>query len=1560
MSDLEFHKISKDINSDNYLINCYNHLTRLKIIHFLMIIIELILNIVYELEILLRDFQFQNVNNKNLILNYISSISNIYHKIPPIINFIILFLFVFILDSLSIFLKKRKFKEKHIGIIIIADLLEIFFFRTSMIFFLNFFFIFNKEYFLISCIFVIPHIYFIMNNFMYNHLYYFIPKFIKYPYDEFSSLYDIIMLIIKILLSISGTTNNYGFSKFCFFILFFLQILFSFYFINLLKIHSYLFMKNSFLNRTRICFFFTKTIIILLALLFEKNEILRILFLVICISVLLINMSYIYFLYNPYLHIKVKRETPMNNILFYLFLLSEKNDYDFLFENKIKDHCQKCGICDLCNKYNKYFKFRYNTKSENDEKEKLINEENKIDNNENNKDKSMMDLFDIVYNNNNKYFELIKKIVFNYRHKGKKVLTNTYYYLNLSLLIYSDYHHQNLTLSLNERILLEVLNKENRIIFDNHESQINQLLFCNNFIDLSYRILSQLKDILNSEPNSLRGKKLIDLSYLLKKMKNKKYRDYLFSHKLENIINSKYLILICSIVYEEIFNTTLNNSQYPIRENIQSYEDIFNFNKINKLISLGVDLASKKSKIIRAGKDLSTHINKDLFDLFPLIFKQYQINMFMSIILNDYDTKENKENINNSSIIKKDKKIVRITAKNARGPLKDINNNYKKNKDDYIDINLIIAENYASKMYYKLLSLKLSPLFNKNNHHFILFDGLYLLHKNTIITLQDFEKNLNAKEILIGFSEPYLEKPNEVYSIPFNKYISWQNSQGYISSKMASLNLSLKLYNIYGLNKKEKETKIKKMERKSGQSKGIKNEEEEEISLNKKKNKNKIEKMILIEDNASVSSVQVGNNYNNEISSIGVRNKKKDDIYEYGGFNKIRKIIYLVLFITLSAYIFDYFFLDYLKNTTSNNNNALLQYREINSLYFQLFTSILGVTCIFNSLYINRTDDCLRLVDIFTNFYFQNNNKSYFNFSKYSLIQNEILCKEMMEKRNNLLNIHKNIGNKHYNELFGKEIHYSRITQSIYNGKSYYNLSKINMKFSEALLLICNSFQSLTTVVNNSVTLLNKTEDPFSASNSQEKRGIFIISENHKLFYEIIINYKVYNKELEEITDKLTQIITSKSLFIEIFIYFGITLDLVLIMIIGISLLIYTICFENILIKIINYINMVINEKNDNFNFYEIYLKKIENLEAILQYYKVSPSKIIQNLNEIYNNYQQYLTVKNKSNATDKNIKKYKKIMNDNKKSELEDIPKNQRIITKKDVKTLGITFKYRFIFWFVFFLIVVLYVGLLYIWANYFSKKKNLYNLMIKNMSLEMSTYRAINAYQLMIFDNLTIDDVSEIVLPNKKDAKNLFLSTLYNDLKLAFNSRKEKKYIIDIYSDFEDKSNFTCERLFYYNSDRLHLLENHIEAKSLKNILNNLVNICEFLRITETNDFRIVFERHFQYTKKGMLSLNDFSVVGRLLHIVNDQSLPGLSLYFNIIVINIVNIIYTIPHKDAINNLIQKMGNQLAISQIFLFLSFIAANLLIFFFYFRGINNLCNQIIILRKIFKIFDMQE
>lgn len=40
-----------------------------------------------------------------------------------------------------------------------------------------------------------------------------------------------------------------------------------------------------------------------------------------------------------------------------------------------------------------------------------------------------------------------------------------------------------------------------------------------------------------------------------------------------------------------------------------------------------------------------------------------------------------------------------------------------------------------------------------------------------------------------------------------------------------------------------------------------------------------------------------------------------------------------------------------------------------------------------------------------------------------------------MDKRNNLVNVHKNIGNKKYKELFSQNVDYLRITQSYIEGK---------------------------------------------------------------------------------------------------------------------------------------------------------------------------------------------------------------------------------------------------------------------------------------------------------------------------------------------------------------------------------------------------------------------------------------------------------------------------------------------------------------------------------------------
>ena len=249
----------------------------------------------------------------------------------------------------------------------------------------------------------------------------------------------------------------------------------------------------------------------------------------------------------------------------------------------------------------------------------------------------------------------------------------------------------------------------------------------------------------------------------------------------------------------------------------------------------------------------------------------------------------------------------------------------------------------------------------------------------------------------------------------------------------------------------------------------------------------------------------------------------------------------------------------------------------------------------------------------------------------------------------------------------------------------------------------------------------------------------------------------------------------------------------------------------------------------------------------------------------------------------------------------------------------------------------------------------------MIKNMSLEISIFRAINAYELMIFQNFSLNEITEIVLPKNKTDNNALLKSFYNDLKLAFNSKKEKNTISDIYSDFEDKNNFSCENLFSSNNNELiKYIENMPESSSLTNITYNLISICKFTKIDDTNDFRTVFERHFQYIRNGILSLNIFSYEELFRHVTTDGILPRIIVFFNTIVINVLDVSYTVPHKDAVESLINKMRNLIELTEIIYFLIDIIAIFFVSLFYIPGINKLCKQILILRKIFKVSEIQE
>ena len=1545
------------VTNNNYLINAYQHIIKNKFVHFIFTLIEILLNIFQELNI----YFCQNNSEEKYIIEFMNVMIIKTNKISNLSSFLkmlILFAYTLIFDLIYLFFKERKIERRKKRFLLIFNFLEFLYFRTLMLLYLNVFFSLQYIYFVISIILLIPHIYIIKDHFSYNHLYCFVPIFIEYPYDEFSSLYDFILLFIKILLSINVNLTNNIWKKYFYILLFTFQLSFSIYFINMLFNQSYLFMKNYFLNISKVSFFLLQTLIIIIAELIVKKELISIWFLNLIIGILLILLLFINLKYNPINYIYIGNQTPNENLLYYFNIISDSNNLNFLLESKINEHYQKCKTCNLCSRYKEYLDFclfNDNDRDDFEEEEdkiiylKKIEEEDKNDKNKRIIKKNYIDLFYVLYENKNNYFKLINEIILNYKYNKNKFLINSsYYYINFSYLIFSEFKIDNINLSLNIKLILEIINQENKYI-DNQEFQMNQIIFCDDFISLCNKVLNQLKDIFTIGYSS--AKKYIDLSRSLKEMQNPKFKDVLYNnYKQDNYSNLKNMIMICSILYEEIFNIIINSSQIAIRDNYQILDEIFlnNMTKNNRVITLSMDLINNNCKIIRAGKDLYKYKDYNLFDLFPLIFKDNQKNFFLSTIFESFnmDIKKSKTiNRTNYEI----KSVISLIKKDIK-KIKD--NRIKiKTKNEIIEIKVIICDNISTKLFYKLLVLKITPLFNYNfNSHYLLFDGTFHLYKNTIMTFENFNSRNNAQKI-ISISKPELENPPEIYTMPFEKYFNWLDNNGFLLSKLFEYKFSKNVYKIYSIFPKDNSFCKKKsvLDIYQRDSIGEMDYSELKSGISMKK---KIENY-LIEENASVASKQTSNtNYAINSSGIGIKNKKKQNMYRYSSLYKIKNtLMFSVPFIILT-FVLEIIHLNHLKEENINNDYSILKFDEIYKIYFKLFSTTLNTACI------KRKNECKSIASD----YIMDYEKFNFNFPLFLNTQNKLFVKELLLKKNNLFNIHENIGNDKYQKIFEEKIDYLRISKTSINGTLTLILSNISIPFSEAILILFNSFQF---IVNNTkhepIYILNKKTNPFLYLNEEEVENF---SDYQKEISEMILNYKVYKNHFIEINQKFIDTLASQSQKIELYIYLYFNMTLLICIYILSLLYLYLMNFEKIIIKILNFVNMVKNYKSGKFDFSLLFLEKINNLEIILKIYAEAPFKAIKNLNSLYNKYQKFKINQNKTNINNMAKKGYnfKKIIEEeNKKDELDIVPINQRIFKVSDIRKLDIIYYYFLFFVFICLIIIIIYIIVLFLWINYSKTKTNLYSLIRKNLDLEISLYNVMNLYDLIIFNNLTIDEISKDIFYSKE--KNIYneatlLKSFYDDLFIAFNYETEFIILRENFKDFP-YLNFTCENLYELNNDNILELKDYSTSKNITIIKHTLFDICKFSRLDEYNDMNAVYQRHYQDIRNAIISIQDFSLEGLINHL-KEGKLGNIIINFNCILIYLLNIISDKMHKIEIEDLIYLLKRNLIITLLISILFYTVLIIIIRLFYIRKLKIYCNQVILLKKVFKIYEIQE
>ena len=1574
MPEMDIKYIHKKIITNNYLSNCYRNLTRSNIIHFIFLLIETILNIWNVLNVILNDY-YRDVNN----FKFIAPLPLLFKLFTNTTKLFIIILGVLIFDTFHIILLIKDFKKNSIYIKIIINFLELIHFRMLLLPFLHLFFSLDDTHFLIGLIFIVLHIYLIINNFLYCHLYYFVPSFIEYPYDAFSSLYDLLLVYFKIISTLAYYAINQNIGKFYFIVLVISRIFFCIYFYQKVRNHSYLLMKNTFLNKTKQASIWIETIIMIAALLIGKNEIESIFFILVCICIFLIIAIYIHLLYNPYNFMHIETDTPNENLYFYFYILSNDNSLGFLFQEKIRQHFDMCGYCSICKKFVNYL--LKNHKLSEDEEKIYLNYDSNINEDSSDNDchqkNQLYDLFDVLYNGSNNYFYLIKQIVDNYKTKSKQFLINNieYYFINLSFLIYSDYTKYNINLSLNEKIILEEISKHLET-FD-HQTKITQLLLCNQFLENCKKVIYSIRDILNSEQNISKAKKLIDLSFLITELKEKKYRHNLFSTKFENISNAKNLILICSIIFEEIFNTTLSNTQVPIRNNPQIIDDVFitNLSKNDKKISLALTLNKKECKIIRAGKGLSTFLNENLFDLFPIEFKQYQIDLFTQSILNNFNVnisdkekdkdkeklKELNSNLGNSSFTQIKKKTTGINNRiinNSSSKLINLNMHKNKNKKEFIKIEIIICQNIFSKIYYQLVTLKLTPLFNTDNNFFILLDGVNYIHKHTIITMIDREQNHFAEENIFSVSEPKLELETDVFPISLKNYKKWLYDQGFTTTKIFSFNIYSKMYYIYMVLSRNKDFK-KRMDKNIsfiGETKILEMEEiEKEKSQNKNSHKDKVN---YIEDTASFFSQQLLNSIDKGMANVGFNNKKSEESYQHTGFNKIRKIAYLIIAVNIILIIMEYIHLISLEREIRSSNNTYHNFRKFYKSYFQLFSMTLSIVCVDE-----EKSNCNNIISFYAEQYFNSHPEDKFDLISFLNLQNYVLSMDLMEKRSTFNNIYKYIGEIKYNEIFRKHVTYLRINKTFVNEELQYDILENKEILSELLLIMCNNFKFISTNEHTQsiIYFLNGVATPFS----NFKNDNVTIEETdtniyQQYIYELIINHKTFTYELENINESLKDMLDRRNTNFKIFIYIYINLNIIVIIIIEIVILIYIRFFETILILILNIINMTLNNKIDDFKFSEMFSEKLDNLESIIKLYNESPKQSLQNLNNIYNNYQQFLINKKRKEAREAEKRGYKmKYDQSIQLQESEEVPKSQRILNKDNVGQLQILNKYLITYIALILVAICTYIFTMLFWDDYFKKQQNLYILLFKNINLETSIYRAINLYYMMVFNNFTANRATKILYPsiyNESESLSIF-KYFYSTLKYGFNNKIEIEMVGSLYKNFEKVQKFSCGYL--YQEEAKKVVDLYInEISSNDDIQNKLTNICINLIGLDSEKSLYLIENHFQYIKNGIINLDDFSYDGIILHLKKGY-LGRISLFFNNIMTFLINIIYHQRHSIAIQRMLNILENHIQITGMVYILYDIVLTVIIIFFFISKIKKYCNQIMLLKNTFQITKME-
>ena len=1499
---------------------------RNKAFHFLLNILD---NLIILLKILnIYQTHYNHFPEKSIkYVNVVSYFSNysIIIKLIPLIIYLVICYSIGILYILTNPTKKcNKFD------IIIINFFEFLLLRLLISFYFDFLFNLSSLYFLLFLLLTIPFFSFFMVDISFFHLTGFMIQLIVFPFDDFTSLCDRQKIFIKIFTSISIVAKNVYICKLMFFIQFIFFLLYLIYDTYILFYKSYYLMNNELITKTKYSNLLASFIIQIFMLIMKPEDVFKKSFIIIFVCIIFFLNIFTLLFYNPYNYIIIDIPENRENAFYYFFLIDRNKNVFFFLEEKIKEHIFKCDSCSLCKKYqellnNNVIEFE---KDKNDEE----------------------DLFRILYDGKDKSMILFNHITKNIKKYGSNCLyNNSYYIINLIYIFYYSSKMGDITLSLNQLILFNLIQENNKALIVNHKISIKQIIHINEFFILYKKILTKIKEILSKSNLKRYVNKFFELSKNLTILSSSKFKDILVGSKNEGITNCSYLINICSLLYEEIFNKTLSSYAIPIRENAQLHEDILKqFFRQNNNITLDFNLKTLECKVINAGKDLFYYINSNFYDLFPNQIKEILIQNFSDIILN---SKENKKQ-------------------------KNTNKNYsKQNKKVYIEPTLLIKINIDNIKYYRTLTLKLALLLNDYMDKNILLNGYFHIKENILVTIN----NKGNKEKIFGFCNKDIMDTIFKYKLNFNAFKEsdfMKNKTLKYSYSITMNNIDFYIYNIIDNKKRKKKLEKKDIIKKytsvndnytlnnnltindNFNDKLASNIIGSEVNYEENKNEdssnsnssNNIHNLNnLLEETASQSSAITktsGNSFWNLNKTISRDDQNYFSSKKFLNLQLLLGGLLITLLILMVVLIIQ---LKLLQVTLSQYYDNYFDLHQFVRTFQQFSIGFLTVACIVKDNNDNNgnCEEYIKSLDTKT-----------FNQTLFISEQNDILAEYCSESISKIIVNSETIHDDQLVKLFKGNISYNIVNIKKINGIYYLNKSIIDTSFSDSLLLLSNNMRiimssesKIKTRNKEPIYLIYSLEDPFrNIKNKYDELSDYQIS-----IYTYLINYRLFVERFTSLNSRLNDLINSKNKKINnILNIFHNIIFLVMIFQI-ITILIYLLTYNRILAQIINSIirklDIIYEDEND---FKKLFKTKINQLYSIVNTYSNNP---INSINEINKNCIKYKNLISKK-------KKNEQRLNVNKKQVEEEDENMLFKDTQKYINWIEIYKKGYDKFYIIFTIIIGITDAIVYgvifgVWINYKYKSEATLELIYSSWNFERNTLRVVNFYNTMIFNNQTLEDITNDYYSSSDNYT--AIERIHQILYSYYELRKKRKNIANIYKSFSYFSDYNCESLYNY----IDSLESNSFTQTIKilqekyNIDYNLlkvgfVNECKDTQSFIGNSVSPAFQNLYQKITDEMILFKNRTYDGIIYRIFNSNFAKMTSVFINVISY-IILIVGKITYMDASNEIIQILGNCIIITLILYVLSEIFLCIFFFFVYIWNMNTECKNMFKLKSVFEI-----